>query len=117
MPKSKQTENSQQPFSLQWNPNGYFSKLEELRQLIATNKPYVICPQETRLQSKQNTTLKEYKVLRQDYNQGLIASGGVATLIHKSCSSCSRILTKSTLQHVTVSVSIPEITKTTHNSV
>lgn len=67
---------------LQWNINGFYRNLEELKLLIHKLSPPVICLQETRLLPKHKTAvLKNYTMYRSDYTAGFIASGGVAILI------------------------------------
>ena len=73
---------------LQWNCNGYYSKLNELKSTLLNNKntfPHIICLQETKLKNTQTVKLPEYSIVRKD-RLGTSAGGGVLIAIHKSIS-------------------------------
>lgn len=50
----------------QWNCNGLYSRLSELKNYIYKNNPHIICLQETRLTSKKNFKLPNYSIVRRD---------------------------------------------------
>lgn len=60
----------------QWNPNR-----EELKLLTQSKNSSIICIQETTLLPKDKPVYKNFTIYRQDYTEGLIAPGRVATLI------------------------------------
>lgn len=61
---------------IQWNCNGFFAHIEEIKQLIQFHDPIIICIQESRLLPRQTCKLKNYNIYRTDYTGGLNASGG-----------------------------------------
>lgn len=68
-------------FIIQWNINGFYRHLEKLHLILSSNKPSVICLQETNLKEKQNAKLKNYKCYNKNRNIADRASGGVATFV------------------------------------
>ena len=98
---------------VQWNINGVFNNFEEIRQIIATKSPDIICLQETHLQPKYNAKLQSYTTYRSDYINNYNASGGVATFVRDSCTSHQVINTSSSIQHITIKTLIPRISTTT----
>lgn len=67
---------------IQWNLDGYYAKLTELKLLQHIYQPKVICLQETQLSPRNAPILQNYTQYRHDYTEGLRACGGVATFIH-----------------------------------
>ena len=63
---------------LQWNVNGFFSRLPYLQKLLADYTPIVIALQETKL-NNQTVYLKNYKIYRKDRDS---KGGGVLLAIH-----------------------------------
>jgi len=97
---------------MQWNLNGFYNNLEELQLLIQLKTPSIICIQETRFSPKNNPQYKNYTIYRKDNTEGIIASGGTATLIrNESFQSQTRLSTISSLQHVTVQVQQNKMSK------
>lgn len=47
-------------YLIQWNPNGFFAHYEEIKQLISTFDPVIICIQETLLRSDSQFKLKGF---------------------------------------------------------
>lgn len=87
---------------LQWKIKEFFNNKEELQLLVQTS-PSVISLEESQLQSKHKSTFKSFNIYRYDHTNGLIASGGVITLIwNESFLSQTYINTISDIQHVTV---------------
>ncbi|KAI5738278.1 hypothetical protein M8J77_004905 [Diaphorina citri] len=71
---------------LQWNVNGYFRHLPFIQKFLADQSPLVACFQETNFKPTYAPTLRNYNIYRKDRDPTVCdsASGGVATLIHKS---------------------------------
>src|SRR6266576_5249338 len=95
---------------MQWNINGIFKHVNELKLLTDKFHPLIITLQETLLKPTQQFNLKNYNIYRQDYTDNIIASGGVATLIHNSVAKQSSIKIQTNLQVVTISVLLCGIT-------
>ena len=70
---------------LQWNANGIRSRTAEFRRYLSStsNRPDIICLQETNLKSDQHWRLTGYNLVRKDSNS---LKGGVAIYIHNSIS-------------------------------
>jgi len=66
---------------LQWNLNGFYRKLDELKLLISELDPEILCLQETNFNNLNTGTLNNYKEYRFDRTDCLRASGGVAIYI------------------------------------
>lgn len=67
---------------LQWNFNGYYAHLPELRKLIIETQTHYTCLQETRLRPDQIVNLRNFNTFRKDRQND--ASGGVAILVEQS---------------------------------
>lgn len=95
------------PTVLQWNVQGVVNKKEELRLLKKSLKPVMFCLQETKLSPERDITdyLKNYSVYRNDFLGGLIACGGVATLVKKSVYS-EQIPLNTSLQAIGVKIKL-----------
>ncbi|KAI5754325.1 hypothetical protein M8J77_007745 [Diaphorina citri] len=93
------------PTIIQWNVNGVTNKKEDLQLLVQSLKPVMICLQETHLLPTVDITdyLKNYTVYRNDFTDGLIACGGVATLVNKNVYS-EQIPITSNLQVIAVKI-------------
>ncbi|KAI5707907.1 hypothetical protein M8J77_012291 [Diaphorina citri] len=93
------------PTIIQWNVNGVTNKKEDLQLLVQALKPVMICLQETHLLPTVDITdyLKNYTVYRNDFTDGLIACGGVATLVNKNVYS-EQIPITSNLQVIAVKI-------------
>lgn len=66
---------------IQWNANGFFSKLEEIKILVKYYDPAILCIQETHTRSYQKISLKGYNVERKDDDTGLKGHSGVVLFI------------------------------------
>jgi len=66
---------------LQWNINGFYRKLDELKLLISEHAPEIICLQETNFNTLNTGTLKNYKKCSFNRTNCLRASGGVTKYI------------------------------------
>lgn len=98
---------------LQWNLNGYFKRLPELKQLISIYHPTVIAIQETHLLHKHKTSVHHYKIFRHDHinpNHNH-ANGGVALLV-SDLTNPQLLHTSSNIQNVAVSARIPQLSST-----
>ena len=67
---------------LQWNVNGYFSKIHSIHLLLHQYSPLLIALQETKLNTNNNVHLKNYNIYRKDRNEN---GGGVLLAVHNSC--------------------------------
>ena len=67
---------------IQWNINGFYSKLEELQLIIRDHDPKVICIQETNFNKKSNPTLHNFNIYNKNRDTCNRASGGVCILEH-----------------------------------
>lgn len=92
---------------VQWNCNGYYSKLTDLKLLLHQYQPKVLCLQETHLAPKNNPILTNYTQYRYDHIEGQRASGGVATFIHNKTYS-KQINIQTELQAITTQIHITE---------
>lgn len=105
---SHHNDNYSNNFILQWNCNGFYSKLNNLKILIQNFYPNIICIQESRLSPKVKVNLNTYNAYRHDYipSNHYAGSNGVITLVHKSLYSCPLPL-QTDLQAVAVKVFHP----------
>ncbi|KAI5747442.1 hypothetical protein M8J77_014609 [Diaphorina citri] len=71
---------------LQWNINGYFSRLPYIQKILNHESPLIACFQETNFKPSNQPSLSNYNFYRNDRDPTRCdsASGGVATLVHKS---------------------------------
>jgi len=73
---------------IQWNLNGFYSKIIDLKLLVNNLKPSIICLQETNLKPNHNATLKNYLgYFRERQTNPNRASGGVAILVKNNIKS------------------------------
>jgi exonuclease III len=63
---------------LQWNVNGFFNRLNEIKILINTQDPNIICLQETNFTHKSLPNIKGFQVFTKNRISCSRASGGVA---------------------------------------
>lgn len=95
-------------FNLQWNCNGFFSRLNELKMLINEYDPLVICLQETHLKESQNVSLRNMNVYRNDED---IAAGdrerGVLIGVRNDIFS-ERVNVRTSLRLIAVRVRFPK---------
>lgn len=97
---------------LQWNVNGYYKRLSELKILLNKYQPKVICLQETHLTPNHAAIISQYTGYRFDHQEGLIASGGVATFVHRS-THANPIYLNTNFQTVTTEIHISNTKKIT----
>lgn len=67
---------------LQWNCNGFYSKINEIKLLINKLNPYVLCIQETLLKGHHVPKLKNYNIYNKNFINPRRASQGVAILVN-----------------------------------
>ncbi|KAL1446969.1 hypothetical protein WDU94_012254 [Cyamophila willieti] len=101
-----QNSNIPSNFILQWNCNGFFSKLNNLKLLNQLFSPSVICIQETCLSDKNKFNMNTFNCYRHDFVSITKACNGVLTLVHKSLYSVV-IPIQSPLQVIAVKVFHP----------
>lgn len=91
---------------IQWNINSFFTRLPFIQKLIADSSPMVVCLQETNFKARHNPSLKNFTFFRKDrlLTARDTASGGVATLVHKSLHA-KVIPIQSDLETLTVEIS------------
>lgn len=68
---------------LQWNLNGFYKKLDELKLLISEHDPVIICLQETNFNNFNKAKLKNYNEYYINKVDCLRDSGGAAIYIKK----------------------------------
>lgn len=56
---------------IQWNINGLYQKLPELKLILHKYQPKVICIQETDLAPHQTANISLYKQFRMDYTEAI----------------------------------------------
>jgi exonuclease III len=66
---------------LQWNLNGLYKKINELKILISEHCLDFICLQETNFTDKNYKTICNYTSYNKNRNNGLRASGGIAIYV------------------------------------
>lgn len=93
---------------LQWNIDGFYSHLEELKQLLSQFQPIVIALQETKFKRSNNPSLKNYSIFRKDFSHGLSACGGVA-LLAKSNYSPRSVQLQSELQAIATTLTVANL--------
>jgi exonuclease III len=67
---------------IQWNPNGFYSKIDEIKLIINRFSPVALCIQKTNnFTNNKSGSLKNYTTFFQNRTSPIRASGGVATFI------------------------------------
>jgi exonuclease III len=69
---------------LQWNVNGFRTRLPDLQPLIQFRNPAILCLQETHLRPSHALKLSGFTAHRYDHPHGEGASGGTAIIV-KDC--------------------------------
>lgn len=69
------------PNILQWNCNGFYKHLDNVRYLISEIDPSIMCIQETRFQANHVPKLKNWQIFFKNKTDCRIASGGVAICV------------------------------------
>lgn len=67
---------------IQWNPNGFYSKIDEIKLLVNKFSPIALCIQETNFNNNKQILLKNYSSYIKNRNHAGRASGGVAIFIN-----------------------------------
>ena len=94
---------------LQWNCNGYYKHLAELRQLLAQYDSSVICLQETNFKFGDQAKIRGYSCHRIDRLIANQASGGVATFVREDVF-CQEVNLNTQLEAVAVQIPLPGMT-------
>jgi len=66
---------------IQWNPNGFYSKIDEIKLIINRFSPVALCVQETNFTNNKSGSLKNYTTFFHNKTSPIRASGGVATFV------------------------------------
>ncbi|KAE9521571.1 hypothetical protein AGLY_018035 [Aphis glycines] len=90
---------------LQWNPNGFYSKLDEINLLLNKYCPISICLQETNFINDKVCSLKNYTTYYKNRTNAGRASGGVAIYVNSNYHS-EEIIINTNLEVVAVNVLI-----------
>lgn len=91
---------------LEWNLNGLFNNLEELKLIVANRKPSIMCLQETHLKGNVSYNLKHFTAYYRNRADNRKASGGVATFVSNSIPSKVIPIT-TTLEAIAVEIQHP----------
>jgi len=90
---------------LQWNLNGFFKKLDELKIILSETQPEIICLQETNFKYDTIGKLPNYNGYSKYRTDGARASGGV-TIYVKTEYPCKTLLINTHLEVVAVTVKL-----------
>jgi len=90
---------------LQWNPNGFYSKIDEIKLLINKFSPVALSIQETNFTINKTGSLKNYVTFFKNRDNHNRASGGVATFVSSQYPS-EEIPLSTNLESVAVRVSL-----------
>ncbi|XP_025413600.1 uncharacterized protein LOC112685808 [Sipha flava] len=93
---------------LQWNLNGFFKKLDELKIIITETQPEIICLQETNFKYDTSGKLPNYTGYSKYRTTGARASGGV-TIYVKSEFPCKIININTHLEATAVTVKLRQL--------
>lgn len=93
---------------LQWNCNGFYSHIEEVKLLINSHNPIALCIQETRFQSLHIPKCSGYIPYFKHCDSNLNASGGVAIFLRNDIHG-EEIPLNSNLQVVAVQMKYPKM--------
>ena len=89
---------------MQWNLNGFYNKLIDLKLFVNNEKPNIICLQETNLKPNHNAKIKNYSgFFKERQTNPNRASGGVAILV-KTNIKTSQISINSELEVIAIRV-------------
>lgn len=94
-------------FLIQWNCNGIFAHIEELKHLISQFKPSVICIQETLLRPTHTFNLAGYMIYRTDGDFVDKARGGVMICVDNRIHSEEILINNCDLEVVAVKIFYP----------
>jgi len=90
---------------LQWNLNGFFKKLDELKIILSETQPEIICLQETNFKYDTTGKLSNYNGYSKYRTDGVRASGGV-TIYVKSEYPCKTISINTHLEVIAITVKL-----------
>ncbi|KAE9528885.1 hypothetical protein AGLY_012460 [Aphis glycines] len=90
---------------IQWNPNGFYSKIDEIKLIINRFSPVALCIQETNFIDNKSGSLKNYVNFFKNRTNHIRASGGVATFINTQYPS-EEITLVTNLEAVAVKISV-----------
>lgn len=99
---------------IQWNINGFYSKLEELQLIIKDHNPTIICLQETNFNTKSNPALLHFNIFKKNRNVCNRSSGGVAILVNHNFPT-EEITLHTDLEAIALSITLSHITLTLCN--
>ena len=99
---------------IQWNINGFYSKLEELQLLIKDHTPTIICLQETNFNTESNPSLHHFNIFNKNRKSSTRSSGGVAIMVNHNYPS-EEITLHTDLEAIAVSITLPHVTLTLCN--
>lgn len=99
---------------IQWNINGFYSKLEELQLIIRDHDPKVICIQETNFNKKSNPTLHNFNIYNKNRDTCNRASGGVAIMIDQSYPT-KEVILQTNLEAMAIIITLPHTSITVCN--
>lgn len=88
---------------IQWNPNGFYSKIDEIKLLVNKFSPIALCNQETNFSNNKTVHLNNYTNYIKNRNHAGRASGGVAIFVNNQFSS-EEILITTNLEVVAVKI-------------
>lgn len=69
---------------LHWNANGIRRRINEFFSYLSRNQILVACVNETKLNHRIRFNNSNYRVFQLDNSEGIISSGGIAIIVHKS---------------------------------
>jgi exonuclease III len=91
---------------IQWNLNGFYSKLEELQLLTKDCTPTIICLQETNFTDGNKPSLSQYNIYKKNRNLCDRASGGVAIFVSQKYPG-EEIQITTDLEAIAVAITLP----------
>ena len=94
---------------LQWNCNGFFKHIAEIRQLVSGYETAIICLQETNLKPGDRPTIRGFSCHRMDRAIVSQAAGGVAIFVRDDMFS-EQLQLQTDLEAVAVCIPMPNMT-------
>lgn len=92
---------------IQWNCNGFYAHIEEIKNIINSHNPIALCIQETRFAALHTPKCSGYKPYFKNYVDNLNASGGVAIFV-KADIHCTEIVLNTNLQAIAIRMNYPK---------
>jgi hypothetical protein len=99
---------------LQWNLNGFSTRLIDVQALIQYRNPAILCFQETHLRPAHTLNIHGFTPYRYDHQDGERANGGTAILVQDHIYS-SAVNPSTTLQASVVHLTLPHLSFSTCN--